>query len=142
MVSARPPNLPTSTYTQRTSSSSLFLEISTTSVSMTPALPTTPRPGSLMGSGSSLPRSFHRAQPNDERAGRRNVTLLRARVRVGNTLRGGARGPGHLDFGYAGAGAPRAQRGQRRPHFRRRVCLSRIEPAAVGQRLREGLIVV
>nr|GAJ31218.1 hypothetical protein BDOA9_0103940 [Bradyrhizobium sp. DOA9] len=51
MVSARPPNLPMSRYTQRTSSSSLFFEISTTSDSMTPALPTMPRPGSMMVSG-------------------------------------------------------------------------------------------
>src|SRR5579871_6790109 len=62
MVSARPPNLPMSRYTQRTSSSSLLREISTTSDSMTPALPTMPRPGSMMVSGIWLPKCLRSAR--------------------------------------------------------------------------------
>src|SRR2546430_12961447 len=65
MVSARPPNLPMSRYTQRTSSSSLFLEIRTTSVSMMPALPTMPRPGSMMVSGIWLPKCLRSARKID-----------------------------------------------------------------------------
>src|SRR5712672_925455 len=65
MVSVRPPNLPMSRYTQRTSSSSLFLEIRTTSVSMMPALPTMPRPGSMMVSGIWLPKCLRSARKID-----------------------------------------------------------------------------
>src|SRR6266478_6637799 len=73
MVSARPPNLPMSKYTQRTSSSSLFLEISTTSVSMTPALPTMPRPGSMMVSGIWLPKCLRSARKIDRPFGARAI---------------------------------------------------------------------
>src|SRR6188472_3420128 len=56
-----------SRYTQRTSSSSLFLEIRTTSVSMMPALPTMPRPGSMMVSGIWLPKCLRSARKIDRR---------------------------------------------------------------------------
>ena len=62
MVSARPPNLPMSRNTQRTLSLSAFFEISTTSDLMTPALPTMPRPGSMIVSGSALPKCLRNAE--------------------------------------------------------------------------------
>src|ERR1019366_3012654 len=81
-------------------------------------------------------------QPNAEREGALDVTLLLDRIAVGNPLRRRARGQRHLDFGYRGAVEARAHRGQQRQHFRRRVCLPRIEHAAVRQRPGEALIVV
>src|SRR6185295_828752 len=80
MVSARPPNLPMSRYTQRTSSSSLFLEIRTTSVSMMPALPTMPRPGSMIVSGIWLPKCLRSARKIDRPYCTTGGTSLRYRV--------------------------------------------------------------
>src|ERR1700753_839167 len=66
-----------SRYTQRTSSSSLFLEIRTTSVSMMPALSTMPRPGSMMVSGIWLPKCLRSARKIDRPYCRTGGTSLR-----------------------------------------------------------------
>src|SRR5216683_1309209 len=86
--------------------------------------------------------AIDREQANAEREGARDITLLLDRVAIGNPLRGCTGGQRHLDLGDRGAVEARAYRGQQRQHFRRRVCLHRVEHAAVRQRLREGLVVV
>ena len=111
MVSARPPNLPMSRYTQRTSSSSLFLEIRTTSVSMMPALPTMPRPGSMMVSGIWLPKCLRSARKIDRPYCTTGGTSLRYLV---------GKSAAHVDHGQVDA-ALGAVAEHRRGHRQRAV---------------------
>src|SRR5262249_14625598 len=77
-----------------------------------------------------------------ERIGARDVTLLLDGVAERDALRRRARRERHLDLGDRSGVEAGAKRSEQREQLRRRVCLDGIEHAAVGQRLREGTIVL
>ena len=94
--------------------------------------------GDLLDFGGAVDRE----QANAERKGARDVALLLDRIAIGDAVRRRTGSQRHFDFGDGRGVEARAHRGQQRQHFRRRVCLHRVEHAAVRQSLREGLVVV
>ena len=83
-----------------------------------------------------------REQANAEREGACDVALLLDRVAIGDAVGRRACGQRHLDFRHGGGIEAGAERSQQRQHFGRRICLHRVEHAAVRQGLRKGLVVV
>ena len=94
--------------------------------------------GDLLDFGGAIDREHADA----ERVGARDITLLLDRVAERDAVRRRTGGQRHFDFGDGRGVEARAHRGEQRQHFRRRVCLDRIEHTAIRQRLREGLIVL
>src|SRR5262249_54548894 len=67
------------------------------------------------------------------REGACDVTLLLDGVAIGNAVGRSARGKHHLDLGDRGGIETGAEAGQKRQHFRRRVCLDGVEHPRVRQ---------
>ena len=81
-------------------------------------------------------------EPHAERIGARDVALLLDGVAEGDAVGRCASRQHHLDLGDRGGVEAGAERGQQRQHLRRRVRLHGVEHARVGQRLREGQVVL
>jgi hypothetical protein len=81
-------------------------------------------------------------QRHAERVGAGDVAFFLDGVAIGHTVGSRAGLQRHLDFGDGRAIEVGTQAGQQPQDFRRRIGLHRIEDAAVGQRLAEGLEIV
>jgi hypothetical protein len=83
-----------------------------------------------------------RKQANAEFKGARDIALLLDGVAIGDAVGRAAGRDHHLDLGDRSGVEAGAHRGEQGQHLRRRVCLHRVEHAAVRQRLGKGLVIV
>ena len=100
------------------------------------------RAGGDAGDLLDLRLAIDREEPDAERVGTSDVTLLLDRVAEGDTVGGAASGEHLLDLDHGRRVEARAEIGQQRQHFRRRIGLHGVENARVRQRPGEGRVVV
>ena len=100
------------------------------------------RAGSGAGDLLDLGLAVDREQANAQREGAGDVALLLDGVAIGDAVGRGAGREHHLDLGDRGGVEARAEPGNERQHFRRRVRLDGVEHPGVRQGVGEGLVVV